>query len=369
VEKLRVLIVEDQVDDAVLAVRTLRQAGFDVEHRQVQTADAMSAALQEDSWDVVLSDYSMPSFDAPRALQLLKSSGKDLPFIIVSGSIGEETAVETLKAGATDFVMKGNIERLGPAVERSLEEARLRSQRDHAIQALREAVRARDQFLSIASHELKTPLTSLQLQIQVLLKLLRGQDLAARAEETLKQGEVIERSGRRLARLINELLDISRATSGMLPIDPTPTDLVPVVHTAVKHLADMAAQTGTSVRVHAPAKLEGTWDAERLDTALTNLLTNAMKYGRREPIDVVLEEQGNNAVVRVTDRGIGIDTRDQERIFERFERAVPDRHYGGFGVGLWLTREVVQAHRGTISVESEPGRGATFTMILPRRRR
>lgn len=363
---LRVLIVEDQVDDEQLAVRALEKAGYEVSHRRVQTPGEMTAALDDAKWDVVLSDYNMPAFDAPRALEILKRSHKGIPFIIVSGSVGEEIAVEVLKGGASDFVMKQNIHRLGPAVERSLEEARLRSERDRAIEELREAVRARDQFLSIASHELKTPLTSLQLQVQALLKTLRGKEDSV--ERALHQGEVIERSSRRLAGLINELLDISRATSGMLPLDPRPSDLVAIADGAVKRLADVAVQSETTIRLLAPPALEGTWDTERLDTVITNLLTNAMKYGRRQPIELVIEEHGSNAVLRVVDRGIGIDPLDHERIFERFERAVPDRHYGGFGVGLWLTREIVHAHRGTISVESTPGRGATFTIVLPRER-
>ena len=123
------------------------------------------------AWDIVLSDYSMPSFDAlGRTAASLKESGRDVPFIVVSGSIGEETAIEILKKGAADFIIKTNLARLGPAVERELEDARTRRERAEAFRALQEAVKARDDFLSIASHELKTPLAALRLQLQTVLR-------------------------------------------------------------------------------------------------------------------------------------------------------------------------------------------------------
>lgn len=359
---LRTLIVEDQEDDAVLAERALRRAGFAVTWRRVETAEALRAALRE-PWDVVLSDYNMPELDALRALETVKAAGIDAPFIIVSGSVGEETAIEALRAGATDFVMKSNIDRLGAAVQRSLQQTRLRRERDEAMEGLRAAVRSRDQFLSIASHELKTPLTSLQLQTQALLRQLRAGGAAV--EDTVARAQVIERNLKRLTSLVNELLDISRISRGSLPVKRAPADLVAIAAEVAERLGDLFVQSRTELRVHAPRTLVGEWDAERIDILLTNLLANAVKYGPGKPVDVFIERVGGEALVRVVDQGIGIDRADQQRIFERFERAVTERQYGGFGVGLWLSREIVKAHAGSIAVASEPGAGATFTVRLP----
>ncbi|HXQ34364.1 MAG TPA: response regulator, partial [Anaerolineales bacterium] len=134
---LRVLILEDSEDDALLLLRELQRSGYEVEFERVDTAPEMQSALNQKTWDFILSDFSMPEFNAPKALELLKASGLDLPFIIVSGTIGEETAVAALKAGANDFLVKGKFSRLGPAIERELREAESRRERRRAEEQLR----------------------------------------------------------------------------------------------------------------------------------------------------------------------------------------------------------------------------------------
>src|SRR5574341_1888023 len=138
---LRVLIIEDSEDDTELLLRELRRGGYEVEFERVETADSLRSALTQKMWDLILSDYTMPQFRAPQALEVLKASGLDLPFIIISGTIGEETAVTALKAGANDFLIKGKFARLGPAIERELREAETRRERKRAEEALREKER------------------------------------------------------------------------------------------------------------------------------------------------------------------------------------------------------------------------------------
>jgi signal transduction histidine kinase len=143
-------------------------------------------------------------------------------------------------------------------------------------------------------------------------------------------------------------------------------DVVAVTRAVLDRLAELVRQGGSSVCLRAPAAVVGRWDRERLEIVLTNLLSNAAKYGEAKPIDVEVEDLGAEVRLRVIDRGIGIAPDDQRRIFERFERAVPERHFGGLGVGLWLSCQIAKAHGGIIEVASAPGVGSTFTMTLPK---
>src|SRR5206468_2007391 len=242
----RVLIVEDSEDDALLLVRELGSRGYEPIVERVETADDMRAALNRRSWDIVVSDYSMPSFSGPAALSVLKESHLDIPFIIVSGTIGEETAVDAMRAGAQDFMIKGKLARLLPAIERGIREAESRregiaerarneAERDRLLNELREAVRVRDTFLAIAAHELKTPLTALQLQIRLLQKSDVRTRAAMSAQELEHGVEMIARQTTRLHVLIENFLEVVNITSGHMDLDRAPVDLREVVNDIVAH--------------------------------------------------------------------------------------------------------------------------------------
>jgi signal transduction histidine kinase len=177
--------------------------------------------------------------------------------------------------------------------------------------------------------------------------------------------DVAERQVKRLASLVHQLLDVSRLAAGRLALELEQFDLVDLVRDVASRFADEEARGGSSIAVVADGPIEGRWDKLRIDQVLTNLLTNAVRYGQREPVDVTVAAENGLAVLRVRDRGIGIALEDQGRIFERFERAAPLRNYGGVGLGLWIVKELVAALGGNVSVTSEPGEGATFTVELP----
>ena len=229
-----------------------------------------------------------------------------------------------------------------------------------------EAVRARDEFLSIASHELKTPIAALKLQAQAILRATRksGNEpvsaSAPRIEAMLRQAE-------RLTRLIEGLLDITRITSGRFSLRREEVDLAEVVREAAARWSDPLSKAHCELRLSIEGPQLGSWDRARLEQIAEHLLANAVKYGAGKPVDVMVEGDEARARLVVRDQGIGIDTRDLERIFERFERAVSSRHYGGFGLGLWIVRQIVEAHGGQIKVVSQPGQGSTFEILLPRR--
>lgn len=231
---------------------------------------------------------------------------------------------------------------------------------------LQQAVTVRDEFLSIASHELKTPVTTLQLRIQSILHAAEQQG------ETLSSAWVTERLDKayaqvqRLIRLIDSLLAVSRISSGRLELELEEVNLSAVVYDVVERFSDQAAKAGCQLHYDRKAEVLGYWDRLRLEQVITNLISNAIKYGREKPIDVVVSAADGIATIAVHDDGIGISKEHQNHIFERFERAVSERQYGGFGLGLWITRQIVEALGGTISVESELGNGATFTVRLPK---
>lgn len=226
-------------------------------------------------------------------------------------------------------------------------------------------VRERDEFLSIASHELRTPVTALQLQLQLL------QRTAQRSIEQLPQLledkiEALERQTKRISILVNELLDVSRMRLGRLELRYELLDLVDLVRETVNHLRADLERSGSTLEIDLRGPATGRYDRLRMEQVLTNLLVNAAKFGQGRPISVRVEADPVQARLSVADRGIGIDPEAQERVFDRFERAVASEHFGGLGLGLYIARQVVGAHGGEIRVESAPGVGSTFTVVLPR---
>ncbi|WP_232537301.1 AAA family ATPase [Cystobacter fuscus] len=227
-----------------------------------------------------------------------------------------------------------------------------------------EAIRVRDEFLSVASHEFNTPLTSLTLSLQSLSRSLREgrlvepQELKRLLERALQQGA-------RLGRLNRALLDVSLLHSGRLPLELTDVDLGAVVRETVDHFAPELARARCPISLQEEARAVGRWDRTRLGLVVANLLSNAIKFGAGQPIEIHLGRLDGKARLSVTDHGIGVEPDQRARIFGRFERAVSERHYGGLGLGLYISRGIAEAHGGTIQVESQPGEGATFTVELP----
>ncbi len=232
----------------------------------------------------------------------------------------------------------------------------------------REAIRVRDDFLSIASHELRTPLTPLHLQLRALQRRLLSLVTEPGASMWVQtRMDLLLRQSRRMARLVNELLDISRISGRRLQLELSEVNLGEVVRDVVDTLREHEgmARLGSDVRVHARPGVVGRWDRLRVEQVVTNLVSNALKFGAGKPVDLWVEEADERAVLTVVDRGIGVPLDARERIFRQFERAVSGRHYGGLGLGLFIVKQIVEALDGRITVQSTPGSGATFTVALP----
>lgn len=367
-KSLRALLAEDSEDDYLLVLGALRAGGFAVTSRRVDNAEDLRRSLAVEDWDLVLSDYSMPQFTALDALGILQRSRQPaLPFVIVSGSIGEESAVAALKAGASNYVMKSNLAHLVPVVEREIRDAQIRRERSEAFLALEEAVRARDEFLSIASHELKTPLTAVQLQLQGLRDHLRkspSNPMQMVESVQARVGRAIH-STVRLGQLIENLLDVSRISTGRMKLNVEEFDLTEAVREVAERVREEIRRSGSELRVSAHGAVPGRWDRLRIEQVLINLLSNAIKYGAGKPIEMEVRGGPSVATIRIIDHGIGISEDSRERIFERFERAVPSRNYGGLGLGLYIARQIIGAHGGNVSATHTHGGGATFTVEVP----
>jgi PAS domain S-box-containing protein len=225
----------------------------------------------------------------------------------------------------------------------------------HLYVEAREAVRARDEFLTVAAHELRTPLTSLRLQVQ----------RAAREEGAPDAARLTLRSVERLCRLADQLLDVSRMAGGQMALQFEQADVLGIVQETAARLREEAARNGCDIQVRSSGPVQADCDPLRIEQVVENLLANAIKYGRGKPIELSVAAHDRCASVTVRDHGIGIRTEEQGRIFEQFARAVSVRKYGGLGLGLFLSRQIVEAHGGSIRVSSVPGSGATFSVEFP----
>ncbi|WP_374564008.1 response regulator [Ideonella sp.] len=376
---IKVLFVEDSEDDARLALRALKRAGFDPGHRRVQDAQALLGALRDERWDAVISDFSMPGFTGIDALNVFRTTGLDVPFIFVSGTIGEETAVTAMKAGASDYVMKLDLRRLGPALERELQQATIRAERRQAEIDLRKyeaQLRHAQKMESIG-----TLAGGIAHDFNNILGAILGNTALAREElgdhhPALVNIEEIHKAGLRARDLVRQILAFSRNQPQELRIQ----SLQPIIEETHKLLhATLPARVVLEVAV-CDTPLYARADATQVQQVLMNLCTNAWHalpdgVGRiGVGLDAVrLDADGAAALgglvpgryahLWVSDTGVGMDAATRARIFEPFFTTKPVGQ--GTGLGLSVVHGIVTAHAGGIAVDSRPGDGSTFHLYLP----
>src|SRR5881396_1278167 len=368
---LRVLFVEDSAADAELMVRALRTGGFDPVSERVETAPELLAALERGPWDVVLSDYYLPSLEAPAALALVRERLPDIPFLVVSGSVGEDTAVAAMKSGATDYIMKDRLQRLAPAVERAIEDAVVRRDRRRLEQQLRASQRleAVGRLAGGVAHDFNNVLTAVLGSTELLI--LDTPPGAAKREEL----DIIREAATHAQDLIRQLL----AFSSRQALKPVVLDLNHLVKNVGKMLRRLIGEN-IQLTTEPAAELDAVCaDPGQLEQVLVNLVVNArdaMPQGGRLTIAtanvhvaeggarVLAVPPGRYVVLRVTDTGAGMDAATLERAFEPFFTTKPRGK--GTGLGLATVYGIVRQSGGHIEVESMPGAGTTFRIYLPR---
>lgn len=357
---LRVLIVEDSEDDAQLILHELKCGGFEPNFERVDTPEAMQTVLDKQAWDIILSDYVMPRFSGLEALKIVKEKGLDLPFIIISGKIGEDVAVGAMKAGAHDYLMKGNLKRLSAVVERELREAQVRAAHRNAEEQLQmtERLRLLGEMAASIMHDLKNPM-------QIVLgtaEILDTDNLAPSRRS--KHCQMIVQQVKRMVSLTQDILDFAK---DQLQITPQPVNIEEFCQELVNDYQSTLPASGINVTYIHQLQKDGSplvlLDAERIRRVLVNLIDNAkdaMPKGGEIKLTSGLSKQA--LYLKVEDTGMGIPEKIRDSIFKAFVT------YGkckGTGLGLSVVQKIVEAHKGWITFASTPGAGTTFTVTLP----
>lgn len=372
-DSIKLLIVDDDDVDRLALKRTLARAGVAGEHAEASDPAEALEQLRHETFDCIILDYQLPGTDGLQVLNAIRAAGVRTPVIALTGQGDEQTAVELMKAGAADYIGKGQLtpERLSRSLRHALalfrsEEARrqLLEREKAAREDAQAANRAKDEFLATLSHELRTPLNA----ILGWVRLMGSGNLDA---GTMRRAiEIIERNTRLQAQLIEDLLDVSRIISGKLRLDLRPAALSSVVEAAIESVRPTADAKRIDIEFTAAAVAENVLiDHGRMQQVVWNLLSNALKFtpeGGR--VTISLGGSSSSVTLRVSDTGAGINSQFLPFVFERFrqEDAATTRAHGGLGLGLSIVRHLVELHGGQVGAQSEgEGRGATFFVTLP----
>ncbi len=368
---LRVLLVEDNQSDAELTLHALRNgSGFSVSADVTQTAEEFTRQVRTNRYDIVLADYNLPQWTGMDALRVLRSEDLDIPLILVTGSLGEERAVECLKQGVTDYVLKDRLTRLPASVRRALEETRLRQEHAESEKELARKVEelARsnadlEQFAYVASHDLQEPLRMVASYTQLLAKRYTGR-LDADADQFIAYAVD---GANRMQSLIRDLLTYSRVGRAEKAMIETSSETA--LERALVNLQGAIKDSGAVVS-QGPLPMVAA-DPSQLVQLFQNLVSNAIKYRGAEVPRIrisVADGSKQESVFSVADNGLGIAPQYFEKIFLMFQRLHGREEFPGTGIGLTISKKIVERHGGRIWVESEPGKGSVFHFTMSSKR-
>jgi signal transduction histidine kinase len=384
------LLIVDDLPENLRALDALIRDG----QRQVFQASSGEEALTlmlEHEFALAILDVQMPGMDGFELAELMRGTERtrNIPIVFVSAA-GRELnyAFKGYEQGAVDFLYKPldpdavrskvnvfvtldqqrrEMRRQMEALERSRrEQETLLRELNKTQEELQRSLRMRDDFMSLVAHELRTPLNTLFLETQMRsLQLKRGNLTAFHPEQ---MGNMIQRDERQIKamiRLIDDMLDVSRMKSGTLSIRPARVELMGLLERVVNDLSLQAAAAGSNLQLASHAPVEGVWDEFRIEQVIVNLLTNALRYGGGGTVELSVHQIGCNVRIDVRDHGKGIAPDYIDRIFEPYERGAKSGEPKGLGLGLYISRQLATSHGGELTVQSTPGEGATFSLLLP----
>lgn len=356
---LRVLVVEDDPDDVELELHTLRKAGFETYAELAKTPEEFKQKLSKTSYDIVLADYRLSGWNGMETVEMLRLEGLDIPVILVSGALGELNAVECIKQGAADYVLKDHLLRLPECVRRAIREKKLREENRQTHAELTRSNRDLEQFAYVASHDLQEPLRMVATYTQLLEERFKGK-LDESAEKYINYA--VE-GALRMQALVQDLLTFSRVGRGGIELKPVEVDSL--LRIVTKNLQASIEESGAQVHYEGLPTVVGDWTL--LQQLFQNLIGNAIKFrGLEAPlIRIVAETNGAEWIFSVRDNGIGIASEHSEIVFEIFKRLHTHAEYPGSGIGLSICKKIVEQHGGRIWVESKPGEGCNFQFKLP----
>jgi signal transduction histidine kinase len=358
-----VLLLDNGSRDEARIAAALTRAGWMGVLTRVGDRASFESALRTGTFHLILAEYSLPDFDGLAVLDLARTCCPGVPLLFVTNVRGEEVVVEALKQGASDYVLKNRLDRLGPAVQRALAEVEERTSRLEAEKATQETSRRKDAFLGMLGHELRNPLAAL---CNATSLWRRKTDDPAMQQWCL---EVIERQVGNLMRLVDDMVDVSRVIRGLIRPTLQPTELGPLVRRVVEGHRVFAESRGLQLTFadEAPGVLIEA-DAPRLQRALDNLVQNAIKFSTESgQVEVAIRHSGPAVEIVVRDEGIGLTAERLPRLFELFASMDQGstRTQNGLGVGLTVAQHLVGLHGGTLTAASAgPGCGSTFTVRL-----
>jgi signal transduction histidine kinase len=357
--KLRVLLVEDNPSDVELVLCALRKDGFDVSSDVVQTVEDFRLRIHTTDYDLILADYNLPQWSGMEAVEILNHENLDVPLIVVTGYLGEEKAVECIKRGATDCVLKDHLARLPFSVARAMQEKRLRQQRSRSEEELARSNAELEQFAYVASHDLQEPLRMIANYTQLLAERYRGKldDQADKYIAYSVDGAV------RMQTLIRDLLSFSRV--GTAEIDLSATECHAVVEQALKNLQAAVQESGATVKWTGLPMVMA--DPSQLTQVFQNLIANAIRFhGAEAPVvQIDAEKKDHEWVVTVSDNGIGVPVESWQDIFVIFRRLHTRSEYAGNGIGLSICKKIIERHGGKIWIEAQAKPGCRFKFTLP----
>jgi signal transduction histidine kinase len=357
--RLRALVVEDEPVDVELALRSLRLADLEVTGDVAQTAEEFTEMVRKNSYDVILADYKLPGWNGMESVEILRKEGLDVPVILVSGALGEQTAVECIKQGAADYILKDNLARLPGSIRRAMRETKLRQDHRQSQDDLARSNQDLEQFAYVASHDLQEPLRMVATYTQLLAERYRGK-LDSDADKYIHYAVD---GALRMQKLVQDLLAFSRVGRPGMALENTDCNVA--LQVALSDLEAAIQDSGAIVEhVQLPVLVA---DSSQLVQLLQNLIGNAIKFrGPERPlIRVSAELMGKEWVFSVADNGIGIAAEHTENVFVVFRRLHTRAEYPGNGIGLSICKKIVEQHGGHIWVESEVGHGSTFRFALP----